>query len=266
LIVNHAPVAKIVVAPFVKVPGITNLLVIAPPCTNTTVVLDGSSSSDVEDDSLQYFWFLGAHTNASATGVVAMVTLPVGTNAVALIVSDGAATATASAAIEVITAWQAVERLLVAPVHDSSLPRGDRLLLNVASLAAEAALQRGHLVGAIEWLELFQHQVRARVAPRDAALAEKFLAGARAIIGVLRDCVTHGKPRCTWGRLACQADGTVRMHFSAPRGPVYLIEASTDLVRWETIGAARDCGTGEFEFEDTRAAPLPQRFYRIVAP
>ena len=68
------------------------------------------------------------------------------------------------------------------------------------------------------------------------------------------------------GRLACQADGKVRMHFSAPRGVIYLVEASTDLLHWEQIGVARDCGVDGFEFEDSQAARLPQRFYRIVTP
>lgn len=264
--VNDAPVAEIVVAPLVEVPGITNLLVIAPPCTNAVVVLDGSSSSDVEDDPLQYSWFLGDSTNAWATGVVAVVTLPVGTNMVTLVVSDGAATDTASVDVEVLTVRKAIERLLRVPVHDSTLPCGNKLWLNVTLLAAEVAVQRGHLLLAIHWLALFQREVNALVAPRDAALAERLLAGTNEIMDVLRECVSCTKPRCHWDRLVCRTNGRLQMHFSAPRGPVYLIEASTDLVQWQRIGVARPREEGEFEFEDTQAARWPRRFYRIVAP
>lgn len=264
--VNDPPVARITVAPVVNIPAITNLLVIASPCTNTMVVLDGSSSSDVEDDPLQFSWFLGDSTNVYATGVVAVVNLPAGTNAVALTVSDGLATASARETVEVITAKQAIERLLVCPVLDSGLPILNKVVLAGMLIAAEVALQKGHPGVAIGWLEAFQEAVRTWVVRRDEALAEELFEGTSAILDAVRNCITCERPRCRWGRLACHTDGRVQMHFSAPRGPVYLIEASTDLRQWERIGIARDGGAGEFEFEDTRAARLPQRFYRIVAP
>lgn len=45
-----------------------------------------------------------------------------------------------------------------------------------------------------------------------------------------------------------------------------VIEASTNLVDWEQIGVAVQCGPDEFEFEDANAARMPTRFHRIVVP
>ena len=64
-------------------------LVISVNNSNATVVLDGSLSSDPEGDPLQYYWFVNNAATASATGVVAVVVLPVGTNSITLSVSDG---------------------------------------------------------------------------------------------------------------------------------------------------------------------------------
>jgi hypothetical protein len=56
------------------------------------------------------------------------------------------------------------------------------------------------------------------------------------------------------------------MQFSAEPGPVYILEASTNLVDWQKIGVAREQSYGTFSFEDANAARFPQRFYRVVAP
>ncbi len=63
-----------------------------------------------------------------------------------------------------------------------------------------------------------------------------------------------------------QPNGRVQLHFTAQPEAVHLLEASTNLVNWEVIGVAREQGDGSFEFEDTNAARLPHRFYRILSP
>ena len=63
-----------------------------------------------------------------------------------------------------------------------------------------------------------------------------------------------------------QANGKMRLHFNAKRGPVYVIEVSTNLVDWEKVGVAADDGNGLFEFEDANSTRAAARFYRIVSP
>jgi hypothetical protein len=44
------------------------------------------------------------------------------------------------------------------------------------------------------------------------------------------------------------------------------VEASTNLVDWAMIGIASQQDEGEFHFEDTNAARLPNCFYRVLTP
>ncbi len=77
---NRAPTARI-----------KNLLstVLAANGTDALVVLDGSDSTDPDNDPLTYKWFNGA--TEIATGVQATVTLPLGTHQIKLVVTDNAA-------------------------------------------------------------------------------------------------------------------------------------------------------------------------------
>lgn len=56
------------------------------------------------------------------------------------------------------------------------------------------------------------------------------------------------------------------MKLSAPAGKTYIVQASTNLMDWETIGVATVNTDGSFEFEDPEAANHPHRFYRVVTP
>jgi hypothetical protein len=42
------------------------------------------------------------------------------------------------------------------------------------------------------------------------------------------------------------------------------VQASTNLVHWETVGLARVQKDGSYEFEGRQAAKHPRRFYRVV--
>ena len=61
-----------------------------------------------------------------------------------------------------------------------------------------------------------------------------------------------------------EPNGNLKLQFNAPHGPVYVIEASTNLVDWEKIGVATHPRSGEFEFEDRSVSPY--RFYRVTVP
>jgi hypothetical protein len=53
------------------------------------------------------------------------------------------------------------------------------------------------------------------------------------------------------------------MEFEGERGVLHLIEASTNLVDWELIGAGVPQAEGGFEFEDPRTSEFTHRFYRV---
>ena len=56
------------------------------------------------------------------------------------------------------------------------------------------------------------------------------------------------------------------LEFSGEKTATYTVEASTDMVHWQEIGAAKSTGNGNFEFEDEHAKEFPFRYYRIVSP
>jgi choice-of-anchor C domain-containing protein len=251
LVVNHPPVADA---------SATKPVLIMPAGCSPTVVLDGSRSSDPDADPLQYRWFKTGETNAFATGVVAVVSLPLGAHSVTLIVDEGLATDAQTFTVELITPAQAVERLIALVNSQAGKPHP-----LVATLsAALASIERGNYTAAINQLAAFQNKVRAQVAPDDPTLAGQFIQAAQAIIDALsRDCAS-AKPHGKIGKVQRHGNGKVRMEFSAPDGWIYLVEASTNLVDWEKIGVAIQSGPGEFEFEDPGDVRLPTRFYRIV--
>jgi hypothetical protein len=58
---------------------------------------------------------------------------------------------------------------------------------------------------------------------------------------------------------------TPRLKFSADPALGYLVQASTDLTHWTTIGTpVQEGGIGNFDFEDLSADQFTARFYRVV--
>jgi hypothetical protein len=45
---------------------------------------------------------------------------------------------------------------------------------------------------------------------------------------------------------------------------IYTIQASSDLINWQSIGTATAGAHGAFEFEDSNIANFPSRFYRMI--
>ena len=93
------PVARITVSPLTDFPGITNLIVNSANGLDAEVVLDGSQSSDPDGDPLAFTWMEAQ----AVLGTAAIITnrLALGTHEIALVVSDGKASATATVTVEV---------------------------------------------------------------------------------------------------------------------------------------------------------------------
>jgi hypothetical protein len=253
LTVNRPPIADA---------SATAPLVMVPLDCASTVVLDGSRSSDPDGDPLHYFWFQSGVPTPIATGVVAVVTLPLGTNSLILAVDDGLATNSQTFVVDVITPDEAVEQLIALVETQADRPHPLVASLN----AAAQSIDHDHGGTAINQLHAFQHKVHAQVEESDPALAAELITDSQAIIDILgQDCSPAGKPHGHVGKIH-HGNGKAHLQFDAPQGFVYIIEASTNLVDWERIGVATNYAAGEFEFDDPNATQAPARFYRIVVP
>jgi hypothetical protein len=108
----------------------------------------------------------------------------------------------------------------------------------------------------------FQNKVRAQVARQDPVLSQTLLMAAQQVI----DALGNGGSTELAGKmhsLKHQPSRKMKLKFSGTTGRVQIVEASTNLVDWETIGVAADQGDASFEFEDANASKFPGRFYRI---
>lgn len=58
--------------------------------------------------------------------------------------------------------------------------------------------------------------------------------------------------------------GDAQIAFDGVSGTRYVVQASSDLVTWQTLGPAVEISTGSFSYEHPAAAESAQRFYRVV--
>lgn len=253
LTVNRLPLADA---------GATDKLLISPNGSNVIAVLDGSLSSDPDGNALTYAWFHTGDASPFASGVVAVTVLPVGTNDLTLMVSDGMASASQAFAVEVITTADAVDRLIT--LVQTNVDKANAL---VASLrAALAAIDRSQPETAINQLEAFINKVQAQLEPTDPALAAQLIADAQAIIDALNGggapapAATVEITSITQG-----SNGKPHLKIKGLPGRVHIVETSTDMVNWVKVGVAAGAGGSDYRFDDTQA-PAGGRFYRVVSP
>ncbi|MBI3852376.1 MAG: tandem-95 repeat protein [Verrucomicrobia bacterium] len=180
--VNDPPVAIIRISPLFSLStNDTNLVVFSVDGISATVIFDGSLSSDVENDPLQYFWFEEGQTNAFATGVTVTNELPLGEYSVALVVSDGQDTGTNRVSFSVISPAQAVADLVLLVEQADLGTKNDQPLLATLN-AAMSAFDRDKFNAGVNQLNAFENKVRAQIAPLDPAFADILINAAQRII------------------------------------------------------------------------------------
>ena len=77
----------------------------------------------------------------------------------------------------------------------------------------------------------------------------------------------YAYPAKAVGDLALTYDGVQpTLEFSADPARTYVVQTSTNLVDWETIGSVMEdeAISGDFEFADTQSADSQSRYYRIA--
>jgi hypothetical protein len=144
----------------------------------TAVMLDGSRSSDPDNDPLQYFWRLD--DGRVATGMVAKVLAPIGSHTIELQVNDGHNTGTDTINLLVLTPSQAVDRLMT-EASASNAARNNRPLMATLQ-GARKSFDSARPGAAFAQLRAFQNQVRAQVARFDSTLAEELISAAQLIL------------------------------------------------------------------------------------
>jgi arylsulfate sulfotransferase len=147
---------------------------------------------------------------------------------------------------------------LIDAVGDSDIHL-DRAL--IASLStALVSIGENDADAAVRQLQTFQLLVQ--VARPDAGLADQFNNQAQRIIDAMSQGPGPGHRHLKMNFKG----GRPCLDFSGDETNTYSVEASTDLVHWINIGAARPTGGGNFEFEDHNSDKFPTRYYRVVTP
>src|SRR6266478_4061297 len=182
---NHAPLALATVSPLFAIPqGGTNRFILSPNNADATIVLDGSQSSDADNDPLQFNWYADGQPNALTTGALATNQFAVGPHTVQLVVSDGHDTATAQVSFAVITPATAVSQLMLL-VDEANLANKNQQPLLATLSAAKSAFVRGNFQAGVDQLSAFQNQIRAQVAPWNPALAGELITATQRISEVV---------------------------------------------------------------------------------
>ena len=226
LSVNQSPIAKA---------GATKPMVISANGIDAKLILNGTRSSDPDGDFLRYPWFSAPNSRPPtllASGAVAVVVLPVGAHPLLLVVSDGLLSATNAVTVEVITAAQAVEKLItqvtffeLGGIPNRSSPRSRRRWLpsNGAALSPPSISCMPSRIKSVP-----------NSNPPLQPVAASFIQAAQDVIDALTDFATSpsDRPHGKFAPILRQPNGHARLQFSAEPGPTYLLQASTNLVEW----------------------------------
>jgi hypothetical protein len=177
--VNDAPVARLQIENTVTFLDEPAIITLDP--SSATVVLDGSQSSDIENDPLTYTWFVGDPPQAFATGIRVTNELAAGSYVFQLQVSDGQLTGADHASVDILTPCDAIA-LIILRIDGSSHPNGiKRPLIDTLVMSCEQ-FDKGKVDKGIQGLEAFQDKVAVKLGPIDSAFAELLISAAQTII------------------------------------------------------------------------------------
>jgi hypothetical protein len=185
--VNDLPTARFVVSPIVHFgPHITNLIVISTNNANDCVLLDGSTSSDVEPGILRYCWFSEASASPFSTEARTVGCLGLGVHAITLAAKDAeGGIGSVTKFIEVITTSEATLELF-GQVDEADLGRQNKQPFFASLNAAIASFERGNTTSAVNQLGVFQNKVRAQLGSTYPALTTEWTRIAQLIIDAVR--------------------------------------------------------------------------------
>lgn len=182
---NATPVAVIEVSPLVDLgAGVSGLNAIAADNETACLLFDGSASSDADNpaSSLTFAWLVDGQP--AAAGAVAEICLETGTHQITLLVSDGQATGQTTVEVNVLTAGEAVEELVLL-VNDSVVARSNKRPFLASLKAASASFDRESFGSGVNQLRAFQNKVRAQVRKSNPDLAEEWIRVAQEIIDAM---------------------------------------------------------------------------------
>jgi alpha-tubulin suppressor-like RCC1 family protein len=185
-VVNRPPVARGEVEPSFVLPTTQGTrFVIAPGRGGATVLFDGSSSADADNDPLEYSWLEQGESQPFGTGVTTSKVLALGRHTIVLMVSDGLDHDSDQLVLDVITPAQGVEELLV-PFVESEIDVNSRQSLIAILNGATAALVSGDLGAAVDRLEAFEKKLRKQITPANPAAADALANAVLQIVEAIR--------------------------------------------------------------------------------
>jgi hypothetical protein len=184
--VNDAPVAVAKAASADDPANFSrNLVIVAANNTDATAILDGSSSSDIDGDALQFGWFLNGSSTPFSSDATVSVLLPIGNYDVSLVAFDGLAASSDTISVQVFTPCEVVQNLTAQVQAATLLPNERNALLGHLN-AACATFNAGNVPAGVHQLELFQTRVNNKIAPDDPALAQILNQAAQDIIDAVQ--------------------------------------------------------------------------------
>jgi len=190
---NTEPVARIKIegmAAFLDYPSIITL-----DASSGTVILDGSQSSDADNDPLTCTWSVGNPADVFASGVRVTNGFAAGSYVFHLQVSDGNFTGSESASVAVLTPCDAIA-LLFRRIEQSSHPNGIKHPLNYSLETSCSQFDKGKMGKGIETLKIFQDEVAHKLGQVDPAFAELLTTAAQTLIdGFRQSNQVLGQPR-----------------------------------------------------------------------